>query len=204
MAYGLLLEPHSLLFFLGKKSREADLSTSTFTELFDRGRRGDSFALDLAYRIVFAQLRRTAAGLLDRERNCRTMQPTALVGEFYLKVHRIQCQVLNREHFLGLATRAMKQLLIDRGRGKAVRRRLDPEMFATFSDAVQPESASRLAVRQVWERLRDLDPLAAETIWRMKAEGMTLHEVARSQYRPIWRVQADCEFALDWMRRKLD
>lgn len=175
----------------------------TFTELFHRGRQGDSIALGLAYTLVFGQLHRTAQRLLNGERQSPTLQPTALVSELFLRFHSLGCRVLSREHFLHLAARSMKQLLVDRGRGRVVRRRLEPEVRMTVTLALEPQSPAQIAARHVWERLRSIDAGAAEAIWLLKVEGLTIKEVAVRQRRPAWRVVADSEFALDWMAKRL-
>jgi RNA polymerase sigma factor (TIGR02999 family) len=180
------------------------MASQTFTELLDVGRRGNQAALNVAYEMVFRQLRRTAALLLDREARCRTLQPTALVADFYLRINRMQGKIMNREHFLSLAARSMKRQLIDHGRGKAVRKRLDPILFGDWSATSHPDSANHMAVRQVWEGLRKVDPRTAEIVWLLKAEGMTLKEVSRKMQRPVWRLVEDCEFALGWMAKRLN
>ena len=97
----------------------------------------------------------------------------------------------------------MRQFLIDRSRGQAVRRRLEPEVLSLISPTWSPESTSSRAVRHVWERLQKCDPGAAEAIWMLRVESMTLNEVASKQQRPVWRVRADCAYAEDWMRQQL-
>lgn len=175
------------------------MASRTFTELITLGRQGDTDARNTAFSLVFDQLRHSAAGLLARERRCRTLQPTALVSEIFVRLHRLEFAITGRKHFLGVATRAMKQFLIDHGRGKATRQRLDPEWQANADQYFRPESPMHMTVRQVWERLRKHDPLAAETVWQIKVEGRTIHELARAQGRLAWKVHRDCEFAADWI-----
>ncbi len=179
----------------------SSLLQSNFTELFHRGQAGDLRARNKAFGMVFVQLRSTAASMLRRESRGHTLQPTALVSELFLRFHQLQCQVLGQDHFLALAARTMRRALIDHARGKAVRRRLAP--YVSYRDIVQPQTDRSITARQVWQRLRELDPLAAEAAWLQKAEGLSLKEVAQRQGRPLWRVNADIDFALDWMGRQL-
>jgi DNA-directed RNA polymerase specialized sigma24 family protein len=174
-----------------------------FTELFDRGRQGDSRALGLAYTLVFSQLRRTAARLLARERQGGTLQATALVSELYLRLNRLQCRVAGREHFLALAARSMKRHLIDRGRHRAMAERHNIQMGFAAASLVAPVNEEELAVRQVWERLRRNDSEAADVVWMLKVERMAIHEVAARLGMAPWRVAALSDYALQWMQGKL-
>jgi DNA-directed RNA polymerase specialized sigma24 family protein len=179
------------------------MAERTFTELIALGRGGDVAARNRAFSIVFEQLHRSAARLLSQERRCRTMPPTALVNEMFVRLHKLEFAVTGRSHFLSIAQRAMKQFLIDHGRGKAVRQRLDPCWQANLDQYFKPESAMHMSVRQVWRRLHALDRPAADALWAIKVEGRTIHEIARQQNRAAWRVHSDCEFAIDWIAREL-
>lgn len=176
-----------------------------FTELFRLGRIGDRQALSLAYSLVFSNLHRVAAGLLHRERRggSVTLQPTALVSEVFLRLFRLEAQVLNREHFVALAARSMKQHLIDRSRHRAVRERCAPELAAAFCGLAHPANEDQLAARQVWERLRSHDPLAADVVWSLKVDGLTINETSARTKIAAWRVVALNETGLTWMARKL-
>ncbi|MBY0505336.1 MAG: hypothetical protein K2X03_15590 [Bryobacteraceae bacterium] len=179
------------------------MSTLTFTQLIHQGRAGDASALSRAYDLVAIPLRRTAARLLDRERRGHTLQPTALVNEFYLRLLRMECHIQNREHFLGLAARSMRHFLIDCGRVKAVRLRHEPDVLAAHPLVTKPLTAEELAARHAWEALQRQEPLAAETYWLLTVERMTAKEVVAIQQRPAWRVNQDAAFARDWMHAKL-
>ena len=176
-----------------------------FTELFERGRSGDRSALSAAYELVFWSLRRTASLLLAREHGPQTMQPTGLVGELFVKIHALQCRIVDREHFLRLATNAMKQILTDRGRGRAVRRRLAPEVLAASLRNARTKQAteSERAARQVWQRLQAIDAQVADVVWLKATEGMTLGDIALRQGRERWRVKADYDYGIKWMTPQL-
>src|SRR5213076_3352919 len=74
--------------------------------------------------IVYAELRRLAAGYLRRERPGHTLQPTALVNEAYLRlVDQTQVRWHNRAHFLGVAAQMMRRILVDHARGQRAEKR---------------------------------------------------------------------------------
>jgi len=87
------------------------------TALLQRWNQGDDHALDLLIHQVYGDMRRLASYLLRGERPGHTLQPTALANEAYLKLAvKRDFQWQNRGHFLAVATRAMRQVLIDNAR----------------------------------------------------------------------------------------
>jgi len=94
------------------------------TDLLVRWGEGDRVVLTTLTPLVYAELRRLAARALSRERPDHTLQPTALVHEAFLRLHGgrpSSCH--DRLHFLSLAARLMRCILVDHARSrKAVRR----------------------------------------------------------------------------------
>ena len=97
----------------------------------------------------------------------------------------------------------MKQFLIDRGRTRAIRHRLDPQIHSSLPTVCLPPDFSSLAARHALSRLERVDPLAAETIRLIYWQGQTLAEVAAIQGRPSWKVHEDSEFAVHWVAQEL-
>jgi RNA polymerase sigma-70 factor, ECF subfamily len=177
-----------------------------FASLFEKAQLGDSLARDAVYKLAFHRLRVIASALLGRERAGHTLQPTALVSELFLKLHRLETRILSEDHFFYLAARAMRQVLIDHARVKRAPRvplELIPELLLPANhDAVASESS--LAVKIVFEKLRSMDPRVAETVWLRSVEGLTINEMSRAQKREAWRVRADYDFGLQWMANRLN
>lgn len=94
------------------------------TNLLARWRDGDRGALAALTPMVYSELHRLAARALARERPDHTLQPTALVHEAFLRLHGgrpAACR--DRLHFLTLAARLMRRILVDHARHlKAARR----------------------------------------------------------------------------------
>jgi len=180
--------------------------TDAFAALFEKARLGDSLARDAVYKLAFYRLRVIASALLRRERAGHTLQPTALVSELFLKLHRLETRILSEDHFFRISARAMRQVLIDHARTGRPARTIPPDMIAELlwpahQNAANPESS--LAVKMVFEKLRALDPQVAETVWLRCVEGLTANEASRSQRREAWRVRADYDFGLQWMAKRL-
>ena len=78
---------------------------------------GDLAARDELVTVVYRELRDRAARQLRRERGDRSLEPTALVHEAYLRLidqRRVMWQ--NRSHFFGIACQLMRRVLVDRAR----------------------------------------------------------------------------------------
>lgn len=93
-------------------------------QLLERLRGGDPSALDQLTAALYNELRRIAARHLRSERPDHTLQTTALVHEAYLKLcGDPRQQFADRVHFLAIASRVMRQVLVDyaRARGRAKR-----------------------------------------------------------------------------------
>lgn len=177
-----------------------------FAGLFEKAQFGDRLARDAVYRLAFSRLRMIAAALLRRERGGQTLEPTALVSELYLKLQRLETRILNEDHFFRISARAMRQVLIDRSRARkpAIVAPLDliPELLL-LSHRKGPSPENVLSVKMVFEKLRAMDTVVAETVWRRCVEGMTVHEMSVCQGREEWRVRADYDFGLQWMANRL-
>ena len=64
-----------------------------FASLFEKAQLGDGVALDAVYKLAYYRLRVIASALLRRERAGHTLQPTALVSELFLKLHRLETRI---------------------------------------------------------------------------------------------------------------
>jgi RNA polymerase sigma factor (TIGR02999 family) len=188
------------------QGRELRAMAEAFASLFEKARLGDGVARDAVYKLAFYRLRVIASALLRRERAGHTLQPTALVSELFLKLHRLETTILSEDHFFRISARAMRQVLIDHSRVKRAAQRVSvdliPELLLpTSRQEASPESF--LAVKIVFEKLRSLDAQVAETVWLRCVEGLTVLEMSRSQHREMWRVRADYDFGLQWMANRL-
>ncbi len=110
------------------------------TELLHRVREGDSGASDELMQAVYAELRRIAGRHLTKERSDHTLQPTALVNEVYLRMFAgAQPPLSDRAHFLAIASRMMRSILVDYGRARGASRRGGEVQRTTFTVNLQSE-----------------------------------------------------------------
>jgi RNA polymerase sigma factor (TIGR02999 family) len=87
-------------------------------------RQGDRQSVDELFRRVYDELRALAAGQLKRERPGHTLQPTALVHEAFVKLSGGGAvHADDRRHFVAIAARAMRQVLVDHARRRMADKR---------------------------------------------------------------------------------
>ena len=99
------------------------MNTSPVTELLAAHRAGDGRALDRAFEYVYDDLRRAASAQLRRNAS-PTLNTTSLVNEAYLRlVDKTSAGATDRAHFLALAARAMRYIIIDYARKRGAAKR---------------------------------------------------------------------------------
>src|SRR4051794_30601145 len=92
--------------------------------LLERLRAGDESALNELVTTLYHELHRIAARQLRAERAAHTLQATALINEAYLKlVDDNERRFTNRVHFIAVASRVMRQVLVDYARARAAKKR---------------------------------------------------------------------------------
>src|SRR5215216_7664118 len=94
------------------------------TQILQDWNAGNEDAKERLLPFVYDELRRQARILMSRERANHTLQPTALVHEAFMKLAQqsgIDWQ--NRSHFYGIASRLMRQILVDHARLHAAEKR---------------------------------------------------------------------------------
>ena len=98
--------------------------TGEVAVLLQRWAQGDEAALAAAVPVVYAELQRLAHYHLKSERADHTLQSTALVNETFLRLLEGQpIRLQNRGHFIAIASRAMRQILVDHARSRRARKR---------------------------------------------------------------------------------
>src|ERR1700682_5801330 len=94
--------------------------------------------------IVYGELRRLAAAYMRRERPGQTLPATALVHEAYLRLAGAGTPWNDERHFVGIAARSMRQILVERARARGAQKRwaaLDRvTLSAALAVAADPES----------------------------------------------------------------
>jgi RNA polymerase sigma factor (TIGR02999 family) len=99
-------------------------SSGQVTQLLQHWVRGDEKALRDLIPVVYQELRRLARSHLQSERPNHTLQSTALVNEAFVRLLGAQpIELQNRAHFIAMASRLMRQILVDYARNRRAQKR---------------------------------------------------------------------------------
>jgi RNA polymerase sigma factor (TIGR02999 family) len=168
---------------------------------------GDKSALDRLMPLVYAELRRLAGSQLRRERDGITLQPTALVHEAYARlIDQDQPDFRNRAHFLGVAAKLMREILIDSARRRNAAKRGGGQINLSLDEAldgVRERSIVLIALDQAMRTLERKDPLKARLVEMRFFGGLTAEEMAEITEISVNSVRAELRIAQAWLRRRL-
>jgi RNA polymerase sigma factor (TIGR02999 family) len=158
-----------------------DAAPGPLTALLLRMREGDREAEGELFEALYNELRRTARQMLSRERKDHTLTPTALVHVAYLRLREIDPQAFSDHiHFLRMAARVMRQLLVDQARAYKAEKRSGGRQRVEFEDNLvssQQDADTILAVHESLERLREQHPVRAEVVELHYFSGYTFEEI---------------------------
>jgi RNA polymerase sigma factor (TIGR02999 family) len=177
------------------------------TEILREWCGGDLQAAERLFPLVYDELKRQARMFLSRERTDHTLQPTALVHEAYLRlVDQTVLKAENRTHFFGIASRLMRQILVDHARKKNAEKRGGAAQRLSLDDVtVAPEEAAGdvLALNDALERLASHDERKAKVVEMRFFGGMNEQEIAEILGVSEKTVRRDWQFAKLWLYREL-
>ena len=178
----------------------------TITALLHRWSRGDQAALDRLMPIVYGELRRLAASFLSRERPGHTLQPTAVVHEAYLRLVGQQgIPIQDRSHFLGIAARLMRQILVDHARARdAAKRGGGARKLALEDFELSPERDPELiALDDALTSLAALDARQSQIVELRFFGGLSIEETAQAVGVSPATVKREWDSARAWLRREV-
>jgi RNA polymerase sigma-70 factor, ECF subfamily len=168
---------------------------------------GDPAALDALIPIVETELHRLARSYMARERRDHTLQATALVNEAFVRLAGAQhVEWQDRGHFLGIAARLMRRVLIDHARRHAFQKREGESRRVAIEDAqlVAPApEVDLLALDRALKALSRVDARKAQVVEMRYFGGMTIQETADALDVSIDTVKRDWHVAKLWLLRGL-
>lgn len=159
------------------------------------------------FALVYDELHRTARGIMARERADHTLQPTALVHEAYIRlVDGGGSGATDRAHFLGIAARCMRQVLVDHARAhRAEKRGGDLQRVTLMEEFVTDEGRELelLLLDDALVKFAQLDERAARVAEMRVFGGMTVEEIASALEVSKRTVDGDWSTARRWLAREL-
>jgi RNA polymerase sigma factor (TIGR02999 family) len=177
------------------------------TELLLQWNDGNEQARASLIRRVYSELKSIAEGHLAAEGYNFELQPHSLVHEAYLRLvnmNRIAWQ--NRAHFLAMAARIMRQVLVDQARRRRAVKRdggLQVSLSGLFP-ALEDPTTDALMLHEALERLANADPERARLVELRFFGGLTIEETAEALGMSPATVKRNWEVARGWLYRSMN
>jgi RNA polymerase sigma factor (TIGR02999 family) len=156
--------------------------------------------------LVYQELRRLAGAYMRRESPGQTLQATALVHEAYLRLAGEGRPWNDRRHFVGIAARAMRQILVERARARgALKRWGDLDRASLRESLVGAAAPDHMlpALDEALERLELLDPEQARIVELRFFAGLTVEETADAMGLSPATLKRRWSLARAWLFREL-
>jgi RNA polymerase sigma factor (TIGR02999 family) len=182
---------------------------SDVTQILSQIQRGDPSAASQLLPLVYDELRRLARARMADERAGHTLQPTALVHEAYLRLvgNNGNAHWDNRGHFFGAAAEAMRRILIESARRKAIVKHGGGIARVELNDAdlatTLPDDRL-LAIDDALHRLADEDPQSAELVKLHFFAGFSITEAAEILGLSRSTAYAQWSYARAWLQCRVD
>lgn len=185
---------------------EGSLHPESVTQMLDRWRGGDEQALNVLIPLVYTELRAQARRCLRMERPDHTLQSTALVHEAYLRlVDQNPAHTQNRAHFVAVAARLMRQILVDYARRRRAAKR-GPEYKVQLDesfDLPQKQGVDVVALDDALTRLSRRDQQQGRVVELRFFGGLTVEETAEALDISPATVKRDWNMAKAWLTREV-
>ena len=177
------------------------------TTLLEAHRLGEAGALDKAFDLIYEELRRLARYQLRGQGKGQTLDTTSLVHELYLKLAKTSQPALeSRAHFLALATRAMRQIIVDYARSQAALKRGGDAVRVTMNTdipRVEDQAEWILTVDQALASVREVDERLEQVFECRFFAGLSEQESADALGVSVSTIQRDWRRAKAWLRETL-
>ena len=181
-------------------------SREELTRLVRRMRAGDAGAADELLPLVYDELHKLAGRVMSGQRRDHTLQTTGLLHEAYLRLSNGDSEIQDRRHFMNVAARAMRSVLVDHARARnRDKRRAGGErlMLDELVEAVEVRASNLLALDEALERLGERDPTMARLVDLRFFAGMSVEEAAGVLELSPRQAAREWATARAWLRREL-
>jgi RNA polymerase sigma factor (TIGR02999 family) len=177
------------------------------TKLLNDWSRGNQSALDELTPLVYRDLHQRARNYLRRERPDHTLQPTALIHEAYLRLVTDSPSEWNgRAHFFAVASRVMRQILVDHARRHHAGKRGSGVADVSLDDALVPamsDSTDLMELDEALSKLAAFDERKCRIVEMRYFGGCTVEETAEALGIARITVMRDMRVAEAWLRRAM-
>lgn len=170
-------------------------------------RSGDPAALNEAFHLVYDEVRMIARARVARAGGGGTLDTTAVVHEAYLKLARHGAlSFTDRQHFLAVASTAMRQVLLDHARKRLSARRgggAEHVPLTVADPAADGQAREIVALDEALRRLAALDADLSRLVELRYFGGLTIEETAEALGVSDATVKRAWRRARAWLHREL-
>jgi RNA polymerase sigma-70 factor, ECF subfamily len=189
------------------EARAATTRTPEVTQLLRAWCDGDERALERLVPLVEAELRRLARKFMRRERRGHTLQPTALVNEAFLRLAGARSvRWHDRAHFLAIAARLMRRVLVDHARARGYRKRGGSAQRITLDEGLLVTAEPPLdliALDRALDAFAAVDARKTRVVELRFFGGLSVEETADVLQVSADTVRRDWRLAKLWLLREL-
>ncbi len=180
---------------------------SKITALLIEVQKGSTDAYEELFPLVYTELKNIAFSQLQSERDDITVSATELVHEVYLKmVDQTRIKAEDKDHFMAIAARCMRQILVDHARQKKAEKRGGNQRDVTYIDKllkVHHEAEELIELDTKLEELAKLDKRMAKVVTLRFFGQMTIHAIAKTLDISERTVKRDWAKARGWLYKEL-
>jgi RNA polymerase sigma-70 factor (ECF subfamily) len=180
------------------------------TALLIEWRQGDAAALERLVPLVYAELKKVAGAHMRHEQVGHSLQATALVHEVYLRLVNVNRMTFeSRAHFMAVAARLMRQILVDRARRKHRGKRggratvVSLDRVSPAVHTVGPTNIDVLALDEALAELASFDAQQCRIVEMRFFAGLTIDEVAHTLGISTATVEREWAVAKAWLYTQL-
>jgi len=177
---------------------------SAVTQLLKNWKSGDNQALSELMPMVHDTLRKLAGRYMQGENAGHTLQATALVNEAFIKLVDADVTWQNRAHFMAIAAKSMRHILIDHAKSKGRQKRGGDDVLVTLHEANVSDDKGQpelLDIEEALTALADLDARKAEIVELSFFGGMTYGEIGEALNISEATVDRELRFSKAWLQR---
>ncbi len=181
------------------------IATDQLTVLLKQWQQGDQHAHHSIVQLAYQELKTIARRQLARESSRNELQPTQLVHEAYLKLQSAQqIDWQNRQHYLAVCARAMRQVLVDIARKSQSNRHKARQVTLTVSiDSGQPDIIDTLTIDSALDQLEKFNRQQAIIAELRFFGGLTIPETATALNLSTATVNRNWRAARAYLRSEL-
>jgi len=178
------------------------------TRLLKELNSGKEGAEDELLHLLYNELRTMARHFMRGERAGHTLQTTALVHEAYIRLCGSTSPLENKAHFIRLAARAMRHVLIDHARRRNYQKRGGKESHQRLTDIIdafqEANTVDLIALDQALSRLSALDPRGVQVVELRFFAGLTVEQTAEVLDISPRTVKGDWHMTRAWLKKELN